>query len=317
MVPIRSASPFITYKEFLYHIYYRKFCIYAKMVVLIATPYFNDGGAKKKATVMCANCGGYGHLYKSCNHPVISYGIICYRIEDSEIKFLMVQRKDSLSYVEFIRGKYASQNRVYIMKLFMHMTEDERARIATYDFDTLWKTMWCKTENETNKNFTKEYAEAEEKFNMLKHGYMLKCSDSDNIIKFSLEYILQNTSAMYSETEWGFPKGRRNINEDDVSCAIREFKEESGILPKCIRLCTDIKPIEEVFSGSNKIRYKHVYYIAKYVFDQNIPHNVCKEIKAVEWFTIDEILDKIRPHNVERKELVKRIYNTLQRRFYR
>ena len=182
---------------------------------------------------MCANCGGYGHLYKSCNHPVISYGIICYHVSYDESnktfvpKFLMVQRKDSLSYVEFIRGKYCPENRAYIMKLFMNMTGDERDRIISNDFDKLWKNMWCKTEEETNKNFTKEYMEAADKYNMLKKGYYLKTDHA--LINFSLQYILENTHAIYEDTEWGFPKGRRNINEDDVSCALREFKEETGI----------------------------------------------------------------------------------------
>jgi hypothetical protein len=73
---------------------------------------------RKKNTILCANCGGVGHIYKSCNHPVISYGVICYQmfydLDTNSIypKYLMVQRKDSLNYVEFIRGKYDVQNRL-------------------------------------------------------------------------------------------------------------------------------------------------------------------------------------------------------------
>ena len=69
---------------------------------------YNKNNYKKH--IFCANCGCIGHVYKSCNHPVISYGIICYTLfYDMEAnivypKYLMVQRKDSLSYVEFIRG---------------------------------------------------------------------------------------------------------------------------------------------------------------------------------------------------------------------
>ena len=93
------------------------------MVVLVATPYYGETFSvnKKKPTITCANCGGYGHLYKSCNHPVISYGVICYQIMFDERsrtfipKFLMVQRKDSLSYVEFIRGKFSPENRTYLI----------------------------------------------------------------------------------------------------------------------------------------------------------------------------------------------------------
>jgi 8-oxo-dGTP pyrophosphatase MutT (NUDIX family) len=296
----------------------------------MATPYFDDNSfinSKKKASTMCANCGGYGHLYKSCNHPVISYGIICYNIvldENTQTyipKFLMVQRKDSLSYVEFIRGKYCSENRIYLLKLFTNMTDEERKRIINNNFDTLWKTMWCKTEDETNKNFTKEYGEAAAKFNMLQKGYLLK-SEEDEIIQFSLKYIFENTVPTYFETEWGFPKGRRNINEDDISCALREFREESGINLKSIRFMHDIKPLEEIFSGSNKVRYKHVYYLSRYMPDINNETNSnysnlanhCREIKNVGWFTFEEMLNNIRSYNVERKELAKRVLSVIQKK---
>ena len=296
------------------------------MVVLIATPFCNNDVktmiVDKKKVSMCANCGGYGHLYKSCNHPVISYGVICFKLcyhEKAIVPmFLMVQRKDSLSYVEFIRGKYSLENRSYIMKLATNMTEDERQRIHNNTFDNLWKSMWCKSnEEETNKNFTKEYAEASEKFTMLKKGYLLK-TDDGKTIHFSLDYIFENTTAMFKETEWGFPKGRRNINEDDISCALREFKEESGMNLKYIRLLHDVKPLDEVFSGSNKIRYKHVYYLAKYSsdYDHTFHKSFCKEIKDVQWFTFDEMIERIRPYNVERRELAKRVMNVIMKRMH-
>lgn len=296
------------------------------MVVLISTPCFADHGIenpyfKKKAMIMCANCGGYGHLYKSCNHPVISYGIICYNLFFDEAsqsyvpKFLMVQRKDSLSYVEFIRGKYSPENRTYIMRLFANMTEDERSRLRANDFETLWRNMWCKTnDDETNKNFTKEYSESAEKFNLLKSGYLLK-TENNELVEFSLDYLLNNTPVTYRETEWGFPKGRRNINEDDVSCALREFREEAGVHLKSIRLLSDVKPLEEVFSGSNKVRYKHVYYVARYVgetFERQAYQ--CREIKDAKWFTFEEMLERIRPYNVERRELAKRAYAAIMKR---
>lgn len=279
---------------------------------------------KKKNDILCANCGGIGHIYKSCNHPVISYGIICYQLHyDTETnsvypKYLMVQRKDSLSYVEFIRGKYDIKNKTYLLKLFSFMTVKERTKIQENTFETLWMDMWCKhIDQENNKNFSKEYNEANQKFSLLKRGIHIKTQE--NIVLINFDYIFANSSSVYTDTEWGFPKGRRNINEDDVSCAVREFREETGISPMNIRLCADIKPCEEIFSGTNKIRYKHVYYIAKYyefsednLFD---PENKqqCKEIKDVQWFSYTDAQCRIRDQNVERKELLKRINSIIMK----
>jgi 8-oxo-dGTP pyrophosphatase MutT (NUDIX family) len=285
--------------------------------------------------IICANCGGYGHGYKSCNHPIISYGIICYRLiydhttNSVSPRYLMVQRKDSLCYVEFIRGKYEPQNKDYLMKLFNNMTEDERLLIRTTDFHILWDQMWCRSQSEKDdltptqsKSFTKEFKESVDKFNMLKKGFLIRLADSDDLVFFDINHIIDITGALYNDTEWGFPKGRRNISENDLNCALREFSEETGIATKNIRICYDIKPIEEIFSGSNKIRYKHVYFVAKQMSTAmeitNSLYNPAnkmqsKEVKDVRWFTYQDAQDLIREHNVERKELFKRLNSVIMR----
>jgi len=277
--------------------------------------------SNKRPAVFCANCGGFGHIYKTCNHPITSYGIICYKLcynkNDNTIspKYLMVQRKDSLSFVEFLRGKYDVNNTQYLLRLFTNMTEEERSRIANNDFDTLWKDMWCKSSvHEQNKNFNKEYNESKERFDTLKKGVYIN-SATRGLYFFDINYILQNSASEFDETEWGFPKGRRNINEDDVHCALREFREETGINFRNIKVSHDIKPLEEVFSGTNKVRYRHIYYIAKYhtmaFMDNDLPtptispNNI--EIKNIQWFNYNEAQNKIRTMNVERRELFKRI----------
>lgn len=274
----------------------------------------------KKHNVLCANCGFMGHIYKNCNHPIISYGIICYRlvynksINGISPEYLMVQRKDSLSYVEFIRGKYNIKAKSYIMDMFALMTEDERNGIKQSNFNELWQTLWCKNLSDDNKSFSKEYKEAYDKFNMLKNGYYIK--NGDDVTFFSTDYILENTTSKFNETEWGFPKGRRNINECDIHCAIREFKEETGLPAKSIYISTFIKPLEEVFSGSNNVRYKHVYYVAKMLDNNKIaldPSNKqqCKEIRNIQWFNYTDAQSKIRDINIERKELFRRLNQTI------
>ena len=59
----------------------------------------------------------------------------------------------------------------------------------------------------------------------------------------------------------GISKGRRNLKESDYDCAIREFQEETGIKEGEYYILKNIKPVEEIFYGSNNIRYKHIYYI--------------------------------------------------------
>lgn len=274
---------------------------------------------KAKQPIYCANCGGIGHIYKNCNHPITSYGVICCRVfRDKENgmlvpQYLMVQRKDSLSYVEFIRGKYSIEKRAYIMKLVSNMTTHERTSISTQPFDILWKDLWQADEC---KAYQREYAEAKNKFELIRRGYIIKTKDDE--IYFNIDYIISNSSSSLDEAEWGFPKGRRNINEHDFACAVREFKEETGIHPKCIRVLRNQKPFEEVFSGTNKIRYKHIYYLALCFMGTNNsllfnPNNKVqsREIKDVKWFTYDQAQQKIRGYNIERKELFRRVHQVI------
>jgi 8-oxo-dGTP pyrophosphatase MutT (NUDIX family) len=264
-----------------------------------------------KQPYCCANCGGYGHLHRHCNHPITSYGLICFRLVNNQIQYIMVQRKDSLSYIEFIRGKYVLNQKSYIMKLISNMTSEERTRLLTHDFVDLWKSLW---QLDKNKMFQKEFTEAKLKFDILKAGYIVKNHISSTW--FDLKYVMQHTESMLVEPEWGFPKGRRNINEADYACALREFREETNLSTKyCTMLNT--QPYEEVFNGTNYVRYKHVYYLAFYNAHPSghsvEPSYTCREIQNVKWMSYEDAQNKIRHINVERKELFKRVHSNIQK----
>ena len=88
----------------------------------------------------CTNCGLSGHVFRNCLSPVTSYGLIAVRYMNDNnasslfsksttisngndsIQFLLIQRKDSLSFVEFIRGKYNPYEDEYIGRLLRGMT---------------------------------------------------------------------------------------------------------------------------------------------------------------------------------------------------
>jgi 8-oxo-dGTP pyrophosphatase MutT (NUDIX family) len=255
----------------------------------------------------CLNCGIYGHTIKNCNYPITSYGIICYYIQNNKIKYLMIQRKDSLCYVEFLRGYYNLDNIKYMCNLFKYITPLEKKKIFVNDFDILWKNLWF--HYNINK-FKKDYNKSKEKFNKLKEGYY----HNDKFI--DLQYILdnsQNNDEIYKETEWEFPKGRRNINEENINCAMREFEEESGLKKEYIKIINN-KSYEEIYIAINNIRYRHIYYIAKCNNLNNIlhlynPNNKMqiKEVRDVTWCDYIHVLQKIRNINLERIELFKRI----------
>ena len=270
-----------------------------------------------KKNNLCANCGAPNHIYKNCNNPITSFGIICIRfhIVGCSVKpqYLMVQRKDSLSYSTFIRGKYKVESRKYVMELFENMTDSERFDVNNKDFESLWKDLWKVTECNS---FLREYEDAKAKFDTLKGG--IHCRSLDKSHVFDIGYILKNTKPKYEETEWGFPKGRRNINEDDCHCAMREFVEETSIPMDNITLIGN-EPYHEIFIGGNKLKYKHVYYLCKlnnpdYMTSKTLEPDTLiqqREIQRVEWFDYEEAQSKIRVTNSERKDLLKFIHDNI------
>ena len=96
---------------------------------------------------ICNNCGKNGHTFYQCKLPITSNGIILFRKKDKEIQYLMIRRKDSFGFIDFIRGKYSPYNIFQIQNLVNEMSNTEKQKILTETFEELWQNMWCKTNN--------------------------------------------------------------------------------------------------------------------------------------------------------------------------
>lgn len=257
---------------------------------------------KKKSTPQtCRNCGIDGHLHKDCPHPIMSFGIICYRKIGDQLQYLMIQRKDSLSFMEFIRGKYKPEQVEYLKQLISCMTQNERDAIMKKPFEELWNHVWYQP---TIPKHTTEFLEAKRKFDTLRNGFLW----SQSFV--TLADLVRTSPSPYYEPEWGFPKGRRRLREDDIDCAVREFSEETGCKPSDIQIDRSYPPFEEIFFGTNHVLYRHVYYIAQFVSSHSNglevdPSNInqAREVRAIRWFTFEQAMEHIRTHNRERKEL--------------
>jgi ADP-ribose pyrophosphatase YjhB (NUDIX family) len=256
---------------------------------------------KKLYKCFCSNCEEKGHIYRSCNMPITSIGIIAYYYDsfDRMYRYLLIRRRDSLGYVDFLRGKYNTLNNTHIQNLINEMTVYEKERLITNDFDDLWHELW-------NNYSEKIDVSSKHKFNTLKNSLQ----SSTNLTK-----IVQNSHTTWEEPEWGFPKGRRNHNEKDYNAALREFNEETGIPIERISIVQNIKPFEECFIGSNFKAYKHKYYLAKISIDKgqriedviDMKNYQQSEVSKIGFYTLNEALSKLRNYNKERLVLLENI----------
>jgi hypothetical protein len=85
---------------------------------------------------LCNNCGKQGHLFHQCKLPITSYGIILFRNIEDKIEFLMIRRKDSFGYIDFIRGKYTLNNIDHIQGIINEMSIQEKKNILLLCVDS-------------------------------------------------------------------------------------------------------------------------------------------------------------------------------------
>jgi ADP-ribose pyrophosphatase YjhB (NUDIX family) len=255
----------------------------------------------------CNNCGKYGHVYHLCKLPIISIGVIAFRMVDSKLQYLTIRRKDTFGFIDFMRGKYSVHNKDYIMNMIIQMTNVEKQYLLTKTFAELWKHIWG--ENVIGNQYKHEENGSRDKFEMLRSGIMCKGE------QYSLASLIEDSNQykQWDEPEWGFPKGRRNFQEKDYDCAIREFCEETGFDRKHLHSIHNIYPYEEIFTGSNYKSYKHKYYIAyiPHKHSENLANFEITEVSKMEWKTFDECISIMRPYNLEKKRLLTNIHNTL------
>lgn len=210
----------------------------------------------------------------------LSLGIICirYNYDKNKFEFLMIKRRNSYAYIDFISKKYSIKDIRTIEKLFNKMTLEEKITISSRDFGFIY-----------HKAHPGE---------MINDPFYFKRSNAfDNTFnrpnrnKNSLLYnLLENTS--HVEIEYEFPKGRKNnIFEKDLDTALREFNEETNV---------PVEDISVIPNFTNKISFKSGGKIYKYKFYLAIPKKDIKpmlninditqliEISDIRWFTMKE-----------------------------
>lgn len=252
----------------------------------------------------CNNCGKSGHIFNKCKHPITSIGIIPFRLNNNNLEYMMINRKHSLGFVDFIRGKYPLNNYNYLLNIFNEMTNNEKNKIKTLTFNELWNYLWG---NDIGIQYRCEEKSSKEKYELLKVGI------ETSTILYNLDTILTNSNRQWNEPEWGFPKGRRNFHEKDLNCALREFEEETGYLKSDIKIVQNILPYEEIFTGSNMKSYKHKYFIG--FIELNIKNTYDfqeTEVCDVKWLTYKECINKIRPYNLEKINVLNNVNKVLQ-----
>ena len=224
-------------------------------------------------------------------------------VERQPLEFLLIQRRDSLGFIELMRGRYRVNDIDYIILHMKRITAAEREKYRIGPFEDLWNGMWGLDHSHLYRN---EYETAKSKWETIHQGVTDAAGRA-----WTVADMIAGAGEPEATPEWGFPKGRRDQQESDFACAMREMWEETGVLEKDVVVIQNLEPLTESFFGSNHVHYCHKYYIVwvppnvKVGFDDTNDH-MRREVGAIGWFTAEEGLAVLRAENIEKKEVLLR-----------
>ena len=221
----------------------------------------NNRDFGRKIEIYCSNCCIAGHASSDCKTPITSIGIIAFKyINPGDIKYLMIRRRHTFGFMEFIKCKFL-YNKPYLLNIVSEMTVEEKNKILNNSYENISREIWGRFQN------INIYDPNSVKFNELRSGVSI----AGEFV--TTQSLINETNTAWREPEWGFPKGKRDNLEKDMSAAIREFYEETGIPRQNINMIHNVAPIEEVFIGSNFKSYKTKYFLAHLSDEPDITFN--------------------------------------------
>jgi len=146
-----------------------------------------------------------------------------------------------MEYDILIRG-FAQKNQLY--DLLCLLSRDERDRILHNSWEELWDDYWI---DHSSASYTGLKAQSKRRFDEIKT--LLQLLDNDIPCKiYKRPYI--------------FPKGKPNKNEEGISAALREAREETkGLFTERDGYLYFNSPIIQYYTGSDGKQYIDYYYV--------------------------------------------------------
>lgn len=245
----------------------------------------------------CTNCQEKSHAFRECRAPVESHGILGFKNIKGTLHFLLIRRKDTMGYIDFLRGKYADAEGLKV--LIEEMTDYEQRKLKTLEFDELWDELWV---NHSSRPYLNEKRSSKILFERL-----------DRVSLFG------SCESKFATTEYCIPKGRKNIKESSFNCAVREFREETGFKDRDFKVIHDCPVFVERFYASNGINYSHHYLLAEITSDKTPEIDednelMIGEIAEIKYFTFKESINIFRKYDTGKRSVMYSARNFLKNR---
>ncbi len=218
-------------------------------------------------------------------------GIILVSKVGDTLKYGLVKRSNGYGMYKILKGNICDN------MCFTEISDDERQMIQDMcdmkqGWETIFENLWKVT------MFDPDTTSLQYKFGMA------------NFVK-NIEKVkkhLNSTKSIFPNGIWGFPKGKRDRYETDMSCALREVQEETYLTAKQI----SVLPVDMLHETYKAWSYR--YFVGKVdsslVFNRLID-NV--EISEIAWCTYEDALNLIPSDMVEKKHILRQVNNIAHR----
>jgi len=229
----------------------------------------------------------------------------------SEYQAILVKGRLSYAFCEFVHGKYDRNKLDTVRQLVRNMTIEERLTIATLNFEEIWSRMWARKHMQSFSWRAGGMSHAH-KLRILRDGWPPVDLQRDTLYvhrreKFHAAWLVDQKSnqllkSLLDETtgvgqgRWEYPKGKRlDRSESDLSCAIREFREETQIPFENIRILPGFDRVEKYVHMN--VLYINTFYLAvvdapfgdpsKYIRLSNIEQT--SEVSDIAWMGLADM----------------------------
>ena len=203
--------------------------------------------------------------------PIKSFGLA---IRDNNNDcYLLVQRRDSYGYIDCIDNFWLQNPTSDLSATLATITEEEKEKLITLE----WKALWLDCMGDRR---WKESEQCRARFEWFQ-------------IRETIATMAERGHKFNPENQWGLPKGRRNRHETPIECALREVREETGIVSSQLAIQEDSRfTVSHV--GTNGKHYESTFFGATYTGEPtSVSSTTSHEIRRIEWCSLDECAKRL------------------------
>ncbi len=179
-----------------------------------------------------------------------SAGIVVCRPGPGGLEALLVLKRYTHAFAEFVHGRYGPPSRGTeafsrgILALLARMTGEELLLVRSLRFDFLWHRVWLG--NGSEETFRRRQADFAAAF----------LGDGGRALVALVDQTAETNPCL-----WEIPKGRPSSRrEAELFCAVREVQEETGLFKADYRLVPGARLDYSYLSGG--VRYVRTYFVA-------------------------------------------------------